>query len=372
MSPANPAPRKVKNLPAYLSWKFWAGSGISLAVIAVLGYWGWTVFNSSPIGFSNGAASPTAEISASGNVNSALPPPAGQVLTSRILRAVDPHTNIPDRGSSWVTEYTVVRGDTLSSIAERFHLKWETILWGNTKTLQDDPNLLKPGQGLFILPIDGAFYQWQEKDSLESVAADFSPKTEGIPAIVDAIINWPGNDLNPLDPVIPSGQWVIIPGGTRPFIWDAPMVSTGGTSRTFALGPGVCPGKFNGTPGTDGWAWPTTNHNLSGYDFGAGHYGIDIQVYMGQPIHAAQAGVVVFAGWSDRGYGDLVIIDHLNGWHTFYGHMSQWNVNCGQQVYAGTLVGLGGSTGNSTGPHLHFEMLYNGARQNPWGRLPPP
>jgi murein DD-endopeptidase MepM/ murein hydrolase activator NlpD len=78
----------------------------------------------------------------------------------------------------------------------------------------------------------------------------------------------------------------------------------------------------------------------------------------------------VFAGWSDRGYGDLVIVDHLNGWHTFYAHMNQWNVNCGQQVRAGSIVGLGGTTGNSTGPHLHFEMRYNGVGQNPWGLLP--
>jgi murein DD-endopeptidase MepM/ murein hydrolase activator NlpD len=86
---------------------------------------------------------------------------------------------------------------------------------------------------------------------------------------------------------------------------------------------------------------------------------------MGQAIYAADTGVVVFAGWSDRGYGDLVIIDHLNGFHTFYAHLSQWNVSCGQQVYAGSIIGLGGSTGNSTGPHLHFEILDNGNRVDP-------
>jgi murein DD-endopeptidase MepM/ murein hydrolase activator NlpD len=371
MSVPNPVPQNANNPPAYLSWKFWAGSLISLAAVLAVGYWAWTVFNSSPMGFSNPIVSPTVEISMAGGSPSGLPVPAGPVLTTSIFRAVDPHTNIPDRGSSWVTEYTVQRGDTLSSIADKFKLTWESILWGNTDTLQDDPNFLKPGQVLFILPVNGAFYQWKEKDTLESVAADFSLKAADIPAIKDAIVEWPGNDINPLKPVIPTGTWVIIPGGSRPFKWEAPMIING-HSKTFSLGPGVCPGKYNGTPGGEPWAWPTTSHTLSGYGYGAGHYGIDIGIYMNQAIHAAQAGVVVFAGWSDRGYGYLVIIDHLNNWHTFYAHLSQINVHCGQQVYTGSILGLGGISGNSTGPHLHFEMLYNGARTDPMGVLPPP
>jgi murein DD-endopeptidase MepM/ murein hydrolase activator NlpD len=365
MAEINPAPQKVNTPPAYRSWKFWAGSGISLAAVAALGYWAWTIFNSSPMGFSGPAASPTVAISAPGDITTALPVPAGPILTTGIIRAVDPHTDIPDRGSSWVTEYIVERGDNLTAIATRFHLKPESILWGNTNTLQDDPNLLKPGQVLFILPVDGMFYQWRKTDVLESVAAEYN-------TTVEAIVEWPGNDLNPLDPQIAVGTWVILPGASRPFKWEAPMVSTGGHTSTFALGPGMCQGKYNGTPGTDEWAWPTSGHTLSGYDFMTGHGGIDIGIAMDQPIHAAQAGVVVFAGWSDRGYGLLVIVDHLNRWHTFYAHLDQYNVNCGQQVYAGTLLGLGGSSGNSSGPHLHFEMRYNGAPQNPWYELPPP
>jgi len=363
MSGPDTAPQKANNPPSYLSWKFWAGSGISLAAVVAVGYWAWTVFNSSPMGFSNQNASPTAAISIAGDVNSPLPVSIGPLLTTSIVRAVDSHTNIPDRGSSWVTQYTVERGDTLTSIATRFNLKPESILWGNADVLQDDPNLLKPGQALFILPVDGMFYQWRKNDTLESVAGQYN-------TTVEAIVEWPGNELNPLDPQIAMGTWVILPGASRPFQWEAPMVATG-RSRTFALGPGACQGKYNGTPGSDAWAWPTTGHTLSGYDFTSTHPGIDIAIYMDQPIHAAQAGVVVFAGWSDRGYGLLVIVDHLNGWHTFYAHQDQYNVHCGQQVYAGTLLGLGGVTGNSTGPHLHFEMRYNGVPQNPWGLLPP-
>jgi len=362
MAEANPAPQQRNSRPAYLSWKFWAGSGVSLAALAAVGYWAWTIFNSSPAGFFNPAAPPTTAISTTGDVNSTLPAPAGLAHSVGILRAVAPHTNIPDRGSSWVTQYTVQRGDTLTSIATQFHLKPESILWGNADVLQDDPNLLKPGQLLYILPVDGMFYQWEKSDTLASVAAQYD-------TTVEAIVEWPGNDLNPLAPQIVVGAWVILPGASRPFQWEAPMLATG-RSRTFALGPGVCQGKYNGTPGSDAWAWPTSSHTLSGYDFTSTHPGIDVAIYLDQPIHAAQAGVVVFSGWSDRGYGLLVIVDHLNGWHTFYAHLDQYNVNCGQQVYAGTLLGLGGTTGNSTGPHLHFEMRYNGVPQNPWGLLP--
>jgi murein DD-endopeptidase MepM/ murein hydrolase activator NlpD len=358
MTEGNPPIPPMKEIPAYRNWKFWAGCLLSLAVISAVGYWAWNALNATPIiGMGNPTPLAVMERQVNNEVNSSLPTLPNASSYSAINRAVDPHTNIPERGSSWVTEYIVQRGDTLSGIATKFNLSWESILWGNTDTLKDDPNFLEPGQVLYILPVNGMFYKWQKKDSLESVAAEYNTS-------VDAIVGWPGNDLNPLNPVITPGSWVIIPGGSRPFSWEAPMISNG-TSKTFGLGPGTCPGAYNGNSGSGVFRWPTTNHNLSGYDYSAMHRGIDIYVYMGQPIYAADAGVVVFAGWSDRGYGDLVIIDHLNGFHTFYAHLSQWNVNCGQQVYAGTVVGLGGSTGNSTGPHLHFELLENGIRLDP-------
>jgi murein DD-endopeptidase MepM/ murein hydrolase activator NlpD len=372
MSETAPDPRGVEEIPAWRNWKFWAGSLITLAALSGLGYWAWQVFSAgastpatpNPVA---GAGSPAPTVSLDLN---ALPDVSDYAYSLQIRRTVDPHTNIPDRGSDWVAEYTVKRGDSLSKIATIFGLKWQSILWANTATLKDDPNYLQPGKTLYILPIDGAFYQWKEKDTLESVAGDFSlGDTERVPVVMDAIINWPGNEINPLAPVIQPGTWVIIPGGKRPFIWEAPMVITG-TTRTWALGPGVCAGRYGGTPGTGGWVWPTANHDLSGYDFGAGHNGIDIRAYIGQPIYATDNGVVVFAGWSDRGYGNLVIIDHLDGWHTFYAHLNALNVNCGAQMFAGMTVGYAGTTGNSTGPHLHFEMRYNGGAQNPWGVLP--
>jgi murein DD-endopeptidase MepM/ murein hydrolase activator NlpD len=336
------------------------GSLVSFAAIVALGAWGWHAFQAAPLavgGMDNTlAAAPQAPDA------SPLPPVVNSLASVSIRRFVSPHTDIPERTPSWLTTYTVERGDTVYSIAQDFDLMPESILWGNAEVLQDDPNLLKPGTLLNILPTNGLLYRWQEGDSLDSVASEFHTSAE-------KILEWPGNGLNPLDPTIDPGTLLIVPGGSRPFKWEQP-VSYGGQARTYSVGPGKCVGGYSGVAGSDAWGWPTTNHNLSGYDFSEAHKAIDIQVYIGQPIYSSQAGVVVFAGESTVGYGLLVIVDHLNGWHTFYAHLSQWNVSCGQQVYRGTIVGLGGSTGNSTGPHLHFEMRYNGVGQNPWGLLP--
>ena len=92
---------------------------------------------------------------------------------------------------------------------------------------------------------------------------------------------------------------------------------------------------------------------------------------MGAPIYASDTGVVVFSGGSIWGYGNLIIIDHGNGFQTAYAHLSQINVGCGAIVNQGQLIGLAGSTGHSTGAHLHFEIRYGSARVNPWDYLGP-
>ena len=97
---------------------------------------------------------------------------------------------------------------------------------------------------------------------------------------------------------------------------------------------------------------------------------LDIANAFGTPIYAADAGVVIYAGWDNTGYGNMTLIDHGNGFRTRYAHQSAFKVSVGQQVSKGQLIGLMGSTGRSTGPHLHFEIIYNGVRQNPMRYLP--
>ena len=98
------------------------------------------------------------------------------------------------------------------------------------------------------------------------------------------------------------------------------------------------------------------------------HSGIDIGVDYGTPIHAADSGTVIYAGWID-GYGNTVIIDHGNNITTLYGHNSSLAVSDGQSVSKGTVIAYAGSTGNSTGPHCHFEVQVGGSAVDPMGYL---
>ncbi len=280
-------------------------------------------------------------------------------------RLADLHTDIPTRPRYDIVEYTAVKNDTLFGIASKYNLKPDTLMWANP-TLIDDPNSLSPGQTLNILPTDGALRVVLPDDTLEKIAKAFHVTLEDI-------INYPGNELDSSDPQIRAGQKLILPGGWREIItWQLPVVSrtTRGTGNSGE--PGACSGPFSGPVGTYTFIWPANNHYLSGTDYiGSTHPGIDISAGMGAPIYASDSGVVVFSGWSTRGYGNLVIVDHGNGWQTAYAHLSQINAGCGASIFQGQLLGLSGSTGNSTGAHLHFEMRHSEyGKVNPWLYLP--
>jgi murein DD-endopeptidase MepM/ murein hydrolase activator NlpD len=168
---------------------------------------------------------------------------------------------------------------------------------------------------------------------------------------------------------IPSATPTETPTDTpQPALNWAPELAANG----WTFERGACEAPFTGPVGTETFMWPASNHYLSGYNFSwRYHPGIDIATQLGDPIYASDTGVVVFAGWNSQGYGNLVALDHGNGWETLYAHLSQFNVDCGQAVYQGSVVGYAGSTGNSTGPHLHFEILNDTyGRVNPWSYLP--
>jgi murein DD-endopeptidase MepM/ murein hydrolase activator NlpD len=135
-------------------------------------------------------------------------------------------------------------------------------------------------------------------------------------------------------------------------------------------GPAACAGPASARTGTAVFVWPTIQHALSGKGYSLSHPGLDLAAEYGAPIFAADAGATVYAGWNSEGYGNLLIIDHGNGWHSLYAHLSQFNVACGDPVEQGQIIGLAGSTGNSTGPHLHFELRSEYGRVNPWNHLP--
>ncbi len=292
--------------------------------------------------------------------------PGGQTGdNSQVARLADSHTQIPTRGRSEVITYTVSPGDTLFGIADKFGLKPETVLWGNYFVLKDDPHLLFPRQVLNILPVDGTYHLVTKDNTLDKVATFY-----GVTA--QAIIDWPGNELDAQNPVLVPGSHLVIPGGHRELTaWQVPTIKRT-DKTTAATNVGQCPGGYSGAVGTGTFVWPANSHTLSGYDYTAIHHGLDIRAHLGDPIYATDSGVIVWAGPNAYGYGNLIVIDHGNGWQSVYGHLSQWNVDCGQSVFQGNLIGLAGSTGNSSGPHLHFEVHYKGGSVNPWTVLPPP
>jgi murein DD-endopeptidase MepM/ murein hydrolase activator NlpD len=285
--------------------------------------------------------------------------------TRSIYRLALLHTIIPPRSRQEAVKYTVSAGDSIFDIAETYGIEPETVLWANYDQLQDDPDTISVGMELNIPPVDGVYYQWQEGDTIDKVASEFKAQPNDI-------LSWPGNKIDLTRPEITAGQWIMIPDGKREFQqWVVPQIAraNSGVSKS-VYGPGACEGNYEGAYGYGYFIWPTAAHVLSGNDFWSGHLGIDIAGGLGDGVFASDSGVIVFSGWSTGGYGYMIMIDHGNGYQTLYAHLSQVVTYCGESVYQGDYIGAVGSTGNSTGPHLHFEVRYMGGFINPWYVLP--
>jgi peptidoglycan glycosyltransferase len=138
------------------------------------------------------------------------------------------------------------------------------------------------------------------------------------------------------------------------------------------MGSATCPGNQVGPVGDGKFIWPSVYQAVSGEKFSESHPGVDFSTPPGVPVYAADDGLVIFAGWSELGYGNVIVIDHGNGYKTLYAHLSQISQYCGAKVKSGQLIGLSGSTGNSSGPHLHFEVRVPGGYLNPLKVLPTP
>lgn len=281
-------------------------------------------------------------------------------------------TKIPDRPNVDVAKYIVQTGDNLFIIAEKYGLRPETVLWGNYEVLRDNPQFLRPGQELTILPTDGVYYKWKAGDNLQSIASFFRVEP-------DVIFNYPGNrvfsDLtNPTPLEMAVETWLIIPGGKRDLKdWGPPAITRNNPAAAAYYGAGYCGKVYEGAIGTGAFIWPTVATYLSGYDYSPTlHPGIDIAGAEGNAVFATDSGVVVYAGWSQFGFGYLIVLDHGNGWQSAYAHLSAVNVGCGESVAQGRVIGAVGNTGNSTGAHLHFELrseIYGKA--NPWDFVSP-
>lgn len=298
-------------------------------------------------------------------VQATIPDFSEALASGSVSRRTSLHTSFPNRPSQEIQDYTVDKGDSVFEIARKFKIKPETVLWANYDQLNDNPDTIALGMQLKIPPVNGVLYQWAEGDTVEAIAARFEANPMDI-------LTWSANQIDLVDQKLPAGSLVMIPNGHREYRqWVIPTIPRGnaGVSKSI-YGAGACEGSLDGAFGSGSFIWPAGNHSLSGNDYWDGHLGIDIAAGEGASVYAADAGVVVYAGWANGGYGYMVMIDHGNGYQTLYAHLSSVVANCGQSVGKGATIGLAGSTGNSTGAHLHFEVRYLGGFVNPWSALP--
>lgn len=275
----------------------------------------------------------------------------------------------PLKSRPYVLQYTVKPGDALLLIAEHFHLSPDTIFWANTDTLKDNADLILVGIRLYILPVDGVYHLSNGQQTIAQIATQYG-------VTPDIILSSDYNDLRGDDASVipPAGLYVVVPGGTRQYTgWLAPIQTGTDAGRAYPQGtshPGSCLEHYTGAGGSGKFINPLggTPYRVT-QGFEPWHPGVDLAAEKAAPIYAADSGVVVFAGWHRDGYGNLVIIDHGQGYTTYYGHLNDRFVGCGDQVGQGQLIGNMGMTGNATGIHLHFEVREQDVPQNPYNYI---
>ena len=265
-----------------------------------------------------------------------------------LVKQATPQTIAVRRMRKDIMVYAVESGDNVSTLADKFDITSDTIVWANGD-LEADPDFIAIGQKLNILPLPGVLHTVVNGDTLDSVAKKYKGDSQ---AIID--LEW--NNLKPPYMLV-AGQKIIVPDGEKPYI---PRVVYLPDGRQILVGAPKGLGRF---------VWPTQGYISQRFGENGGHRGLDIAANMGTPIYAADAGAVTYVG-PLGGSGLVVIIDHGNGLQTLYGHLSVYYPSAGQAIKRGQAIGKMGSTGNSTGPHLHLEITLWGGLVNPLAYLP--
>ncbi len=299
--------------------------------------------NIAPVATRNLALAPVSEATRIGEVDKSVTNIAqidgGTVIAPGSARLADNYSN-DTTPVAHVIMYTVRRGDTVSTIAKSHGVTIDTITWENEIS---DVDAIKPGDVLRVLAVSGLRHRIAKNDTIKKIAENYS---------VDAAAIIAFNEL-PANGQLEAGQEIVIPGGKKPEVKiELPQ-------RTIALGARRSYTKIkrgwltHPAPGArkTQWLHPTN--------------AVDLAAPIGTPIYAAAAGTVITAtsgGWGG-GYGKYIKIKHKNGVITLYAHLWRTKVKKGQKVKQGQIIGLMGSTGRSTGSHVHFEV--RGAR-NPF------
>ncbi len=261
------------------------------------------------------------------------------------------------RPRSEIVYYDVLPGDVIGSIAEKFNINVSTILWENSLSAY---SVIRPGDRLTILPTNGISYKVERGDSLEKIAKKYGiDKEEMI-------------KLNKLDAskALAYGQKLFLPGARKTQASLAQNTSRPSSSSKSGLQvlKDLVTKSPNAKPATGlKLNWPTVGYRITQY-YTWKHHGLDIANKVGTPLYAVDDGVVEYAGWG-TGYGNQVLINHGDGRKTRYAHASKLFVKKGDAVKKGETIAAMGSTGWSTGPHIHFEYIVNGVKYNPLNYL---
>lgn len=261
------------------------------------------------------------------------------VLTSLDVSEYGIQTQISEKPRDQIITYNVTSGDTLSTVAEKFGVSVDSIKWAND--LKRDS--LSIGQELKIPPVTGIVHKVREGDTIYSIAKRYQTEAQ-------KILNFPFNDFADLDTfALNVGQTLIVPDGVPPAA--APIIPRSFTTRPLIAG------------GSGQFSWPSVGV-LTQYPIWY-HLALDIANPSQPPVTAASDGQVVLVEYLKYGYGHHVIISHSDGLSTLYAHMNEIYVKTGDNVTRGQVIGKMGSTGRSTGTHLHFEVRKNGTIVNP-------
>lgn len=259
-------------------------------------------------------------------------PPSPSQLVQQTQEAGNAQTEEPVQAvRNSVCKHIVLAGETLHGIAARYQIDVDTLLAANPAT----GDIIHPSDQLLILPERGLLHVVVTGDTLWDIAAQYDVPADRIKQV---------NKKN--DDSLFVGEEIFVPGGRYR---STAVVSRGTVSR---------------------FVWPAAGELSSpfGYRWGQLHAGIDIANDIGTAVRAARSGKVLFAGWQG-GYGYTIVIDHGAEFSTLYGHLNSISIAEGQYVHTGQLIGYMGNTGNSTGPHLHFEVRINGGPVNPMSYL---
>lgn len=239
-----------------------------------------------------------------------------------------------------VTLYTVQEGDSLTTVAKKFDISENTITWANGLTSKK----LKVGSELKIAPVTGIVHEVKPGDTVYSVAKRYSVKAQNI-------VNFPFNEFKDESFNLVAGTTIVIPNGIQ-----YNPASSGTDAYYFAS-------VVEGVRGSSNFIWPTRGL-ITQYP-AVYHMAFDIADNSGPPILASDSGTVVYSGCFSWGYGCHIIIDHNNGYRTLYAHLARRDVEQGTVVSQGQQIGGMGSTGRSTGIHLHFEIRQGNIILNP-------